>query len=81
MDIYLTPRPTTLALLRLAAALHVAARSLAGFARRFDTWRTRRERVARDREMLALMSERDLRDIGVSAGYRDDVAAGRWTRG
>lgn len=54
---------------RGAALLHAAARGLAA-----------RRRIADDWDALAAMSERELRDIGISRASLAPIAQGDWMR-
>ncbi len=51
---------------RLGSALSEAIRMLRVAAQRVGAWRTAKKRAAEDREALANMSARQLRDIGIS---------------
>ena len=73
--------------LRLAATYDALPRwtsalreRLRACARRIDAWLETRRRVGRDRALLAGMSDRELRDIGLDRGSVDAVADGRWLR-
>lgn len=72
------PAPGTLS--RLALTAIAAAQALYAAAEALDAWLARRRRASEDRDALASMSERELRDIGVSRGSTDEIAAGDWTR-
>jgi uncharacterized protein YjiS (DUF1127 family) len=80
MHVISTARSAPGALLSFASALRATAAAVATLAARLDAWLARRERTARDREALAQMSDRDLKDIGLSRGYLDNVANGAWIR-
>ncbi len=45
-----------------------------------DAWITARRRAVDDREKLASMSDRELRDIGVERSAIDAAASGAWMR-
>lgn len=49
--------------------------------RRIEAWFEARKRAAEDREVLASMSDRDLRDIGIERASVNAVADGIWLRG
>ena len=55
-----------------------AVRSIA---QRIDAWFEARKRAAEDREILANMSDRELRDIGIGRASVNAVADGTWMRG
>lgn len=58
---------------RLGAALSEVMRVLRAGAQTVDAWRAARRRAAQDREALANMSARQLRDIGI-VRWDTDVA-------
>jgi uncharacterized protein YjiS (DUF1127 family) len=80
MQAITTSRAAPGALFTLAHALRVAATHVATLAHQLDGWLLRRARRSQDREALAQMSDYELKDIGLSQGYRDQVAAGAWRR-
>ena len=47
---------------------------------KLDAWLALRRRASLDRDALAIMSDRDLMDIGVSRASVDAVADGAWMR-
>lgn len=55
--------------------------ALSGLARRARNWLDARWRAADDRTILAAMSDRELRDIGIERASVDAVADGVWMRG
>lgn len=65
---------------RTAAALAAPSTTMAAWAWRLKAWLAKRARAARDREVLAAMSERELHDIGLSRGFVDYAASGDWQR-
>ncbi|GIK86839.1 MAG: DUF1127 domain-containing protein [Burkholderiales bacterium] len=67
-------------LLTLAHALRAAAAGLARIAHDLDAWLALRAKTASDRATLAQMNDRELKDIGVSRGYLNQVATGAWSR-
>lgn len=54
---------------------------LAGLTRRVREWLDTRQRGAGDRTILAAMSDRELRDIGIERASVNAVADGLWMRG
>ena len=58
-----------------------AVGTLRSIARRIDAWLKIRRRAAEDRDTLAGMSDRDLRDIGIVRASVNAVAEGTWVRG
>lgn len=79
MDASLTNRSAPGALLILARGLVAAAGTLHAIARALDAWLAARDKAREDRATLAAMSERELADIGLSAGYRGEPVNARWT--
>ena len=75
MTTYQTPHYSAVALFRMAAAMHVAARYLRGAAKSLHTWLEKRRRAAIAFDEFETMSERDLLDIGLS---RADVLRVAW---
>lgn len=55
--------------------------AVSDLARRVSDWLGARWRAADDRAMLAAMSDRELRDIGIERASVDAVADGLWMRG
>ena len=55
--------------------------ALRAIARRIDAWFEARKRAAEDLELLAGMSDRDLRDIGIERASVNAVVDGTWMRG
>jgi uncharacterized protein YjiS (DUF1127 family) len=80
MDACTTHPATRAAPGRTAASATALSATIAAWARRLDAWLAQRARAARDREVLADMSERELKDIGLSRGFVDDAASGAWHR-
>jgi uncharacterized protein YjiS (DUF1127 family) len=73
------PSPTVL-LAWSGEALRRCTMALRPLARRVDAWLALRKRAADDLDALAAMSERELRDIGVSRASIHAIAADAWTR-
>lgn len=68
--------PQAIAVYRVAELLFALARGMTAAARRLDAWlEDRRLRVAA-RVQLGAMSERELRDIGLTRADLDSVARG-----
>ena len=66
---------SAVALFRMAAAMHAAAGYMRGAAKSLQTWLEKRRRAAIAFDEFETMSERDLRDIGLS---RADVLRVAW---
>jgi uncharacterized protein YjiS (DUF1127 family) len=66
MNTYTPQHYSTATLFHLGCFLHDAARALRRLAERLDVQIATRQRAADDRRLLNQMSERELRDIGVS---------------
>ena len=80
MNGYLLSHPSTTLLFHAGSVLLDAARALRRLAVRLDAEIASRKRAAQDRYQLNEMSERDLRDIGVSRSSIDAIANNVWTR-
>ncbi len=76
----LSTRAGPVALFAFAQALRGAAAHLAALAYQLDAWLALRAKTASDRATLAQMNDRELKDIGVSRGYLNQVATGAWSR-
>ncbi len=62
------------------SALIDAMNALRRVAQSIDAWLDARERAAADRDLLARMSDRELKDIGIDRGSASAVAEGAWKR-
>jgi uncharacterized protein YjiS (DUF1127 family) len=65
---------------RTLTALGEMLTSMMSLVERLDVFLVAQRRAAQDREALASMSDRGLKDIGVSRASVDAVANGTWTR-
>lgn len=72
--------PSVDLLVRFGETLRESAAALHAFARHLDAWLAVRKRAADDREVLTGMSERELRDIGISRASIHAIAANAWAR-
>jgi uncharacterized protein YjiS (DUF1127 family) len=72
-------RTTTTRSTNAAGPLPVAAIALA-WTQRVGEWLAGHARKARDREVLAQMSDRELHDIGLGRGLVDYAVSGAWQR-
>jgi len=70
-----SPHPATAALYWLAAFLRSAEHRIRGCATRFDAWLEARRTARQARRDLSSMSDRELRDIGIT---RVDVERVSW---
>jgi uncharacterized protein YjiS (DUF1127 family) len=76
MVAYETPYRSAAALFQVASALHAISRGARLAARRLHDWLEQR-RIANDaRRVLGMMSERELKDIGLTPGDVERVALG-----
>ena len=80
MDTYAYRYSATAGLVRFANALAEGAAMMGVLARRLDGWLAQRRHAADDLDALARMSERELRDIGLSRGRIPGVAGGESAR-
>jgi len=80
MEMYVARHPSAALLAGIGRLLHDAADTLRAAAERLDAWLAARKRAADDLDALAAMSERELRDIGVSRASIDAVANLEWMR-
>ena len=76
MDTYIAPNTSAGLLLRIGTLLHEVACMLRALAQRLDA----RRRAAVALDALTRMSERELRDIGISRSSIRAMVEGLWTR-
>jgi uncharacterized protein YjiS (DUF1127 family) len=69
MATYIPRHYATATLFKLSVWLHEAAEALRSAAKGLDLFIAERRKSADDRRILSEMSERELRDIGVSGGH------------
>ena len=65
---------------RSAAFLYALAHNLGAAAKRLDSWLEVRRRATTTRRALSEMTDRELRDIGLTRFDIEDVATGNWPR-
>ena len=75
MSAYQTQYYTTAVMFQVAELMHVAARRMRSAAESLDAWLEKRRRAAIALDEFATMSDRALRDIGIS---RADVLRVAW---
>jgi uncharacterized protein YjiS (DUF1127 family) len=80
MTTYVARHPFAALLVRIGNSLHRGAAVLRTLGERLDAWLATRRRAVEDRDVLAGMSDRELRDIGVSRASIDPIAEGTWMR-
>lgn len=80
MTTYIARHPFAALLVGIGDTLHAGAVTLRMLGKRLDVWLATRKRAADDRDVLAGMSDRELRDIGISRASIDPIADGIWMR-
>ena len=70
----------TATLPRLPRSRRESRRTVRAVLQAFDAWLKARKRIAEDRDALANMSDRELRDIGIERASVNSVADGAWVR-